>query len=121
MLRLVRSLLRRRTRVLFICSQNRLRSRTAEDVFADREDLSVRSAGTLPNARVRIDEALVAWADRIFGMEREHVEYVQAHFLRAAAGKEIVCLEIPDDYDYMQPELVALLEARLKPHLDRSP
>jgi predicted protein tyrosine phosphatase len=103
--------------VLFLCSQNRLRSRTAETVFSDHKGLVVRSAGTLPNAHVRVTEALVAWADCILGMEREHVEYVRAHFEGAAAGKPLVALEIPDDYDYMQPELVALLEAKVAPHL----
>ena len=24
----------------------------------------------------------------------------------------VICLDIPDDYDYMQPELIRLLEAR---------
>src|SRR6185295_14697948 len=109
--------LRPRTKVLFVCSQNRLRSRTAETVFEGRAGLSVRSAGTLPVARVRVDEALVAWADRIFGMEAHHVRYVQDHFARAASGKVLVSLEIPDDYDYMQAELVALLESKVASHL----
>jgi predicted protein tyrosine phosphatase len=113
----LRALFRPRTKVLFVCSQNRLRSRTAEDVFRDRAGLWVRSAGTLPDARVRINEELVAWADRIFGMEREHVEAVRTRFPAASAGKLIVALEIPDDYDYMAPDLVALLEARVAPHL----
>jgi predicted protein tyrosine phosphatase len=117
MLHRLRSFFRRRTRVLFLCSQNRLRSRTAETVFEDRKGLVVRSAGILPNAQVRVDEALVAWADYIFGMEREHLDYVRTHFGEAAVGKTLVVLEIPDDYNYMQPELVALLEERVAPHL----
>ena len=32
-------------------------------------------------------------------------------------GKRVVCLDIPDDYAFMQPELVALLEKRVGPHL----
>jgi predicted protein tyrosine phosphatase len=117
MLSRLRSLFRRRTRVLFLCSQNRLRSCTAETVFSDRKGLVVRSAGTLPNAHVRVDKALVAWADCIFGMEREHADYVRAHFEGASAGKPLVVLDIPDDCNYMQPELVSLLEARVAPHL----
>jgi predicted protein tyrosine phosphatase len=117
MLDQIRALLRRRTQVLFVCSQNRLRSRTAEAVFEGRAGISARSAGILPVARVHVDEALVVWADIVFGMEAEHVDYVRTHFPAAAAGKVLVSLEIPDDYDYMQPELVALLEARVASHL----
>jgi predicted protein tyrosine phosphatase len=113
----LRALLRPRTKILFVCSQNRLRSRTAETVFEGRAGLSVRSAGTLPAARVRVDEALVAWADAIFGMEAEHVTYIQEHFPSAAAGKVLVALEIPDDYDYLAPALVELLEAKMAPYL----
>ena len=32
-------------------------------------------------------------------------------------GKRVVCLDIPDDYVFLQPELVALLEKRVGPHL----
>ena len=117
MLDRLRSLLRPRTKVLFVCSQNRLRSRTAEEVFRDREGLAVRSAGTLPDARVPLDEGLVAWADQIFGMEDEHVEAVRTRFPAASEGKRVVALHIPDDFDFMQPELVALLEERVAPHL----
>src|SRR3954454_510972 len=104
------SLLRPRTKILFLCSQNRLRSRTAETVFTGRKGLDVRSAGILPDARVRVDAAIVAWADRIFGMEAIHVDHVRERSAAQAAGKPLVSLEIPDDYDYMQPALVALLE-----------
>jgi predicted protein tyrosine phosphatase len=117
MLDRLRTLLRPRLKVLFVCSQNRLRSRTAEEVFRDRAGLSVRSAGTLPDARVRIDEAMVSWADVVFGMEREHVDHVLGRFAEAAKGKTVVALDIPDDYDFMQRELVALLEAKVAPYL----
>jgi predicted protein tyrosine phosphatase len=117
MLDQIRALLGRRPRVLFVCSQNRLRSRTAEAVFDGRDGIAARSAGTLPVARVRVDEALVSWADIVFGMEAEHVDCVRQRFPAAAAGKVLVLLEIPDEYDYMQPELVALLEAKVVRYL----
>jgi predicted protein tyrosine phosphatase len=117
MLQRLRHLLRPRAKVLFVCSQNRLRSRTAEEVFRDRPGLSVRSAGTLPDARVQLDEAMVSWADGVFGMEREHVDHVLGRFPEAAKGKTVIALDIPDDYDFMQPELVKLLEARVGAHL----
>ncbi|MGT2514979.1 hypothetical protein ACVOMT_12830 [Sphingomonas panni] len=50
-------------------------------------------------------------------MERTHRNKVQRHFRRSLKGKRIVCLDIPDDYGFMQPELVALLRARMARHL----
>ena len=59
-------------RVLFVCSRNRLRSPTAEAVFAGREGLEVLSAGTNRDADVPLTAELVAWADLICAMEPVH-------------------------------------------------
>ncbi|WP_230770030.1 low molecular weight protein tyrosine phosphatase family protein [Sphingomonas sp. Leaf4] len=106
---------------LFVCSQNRLRSPTAEQIFADVEGIEVSSAGTNHDAENPLTDELVDWADTIFVMERAHRNKVQRHFRRSLNGKRIVCLEIPDDYDFMQPELVALLKARMARHLPVAP
>lgn len=58
--------------VLFVCSQNRLRSPTAEQVFSCREDLEVDSAGTNHDADNPLTAELVAWADATFVMEKAH-------------------------------------------------
>jgi len=65
------------TKVLFVCSQNRLRSATAERVFGGRAGLDVRSAGTDHDARVPVSGDLVSWADVILGMQRAHVLQVR--------------------------------------------
>ncbi len=104
-------------RYLFVCSQNKLRSPTAEQVFADRPGIEVSSAGTNHDAENPLTAELVEWADTIFVMERAHRTRLQRHFRRALNGKRIVCLDIPDDYDFMEPALVALLEARMARHL----
>jgi predicted protein tyrosine phosphatase len=99
-------------RVLFVCSQNRLRSPTAERVFADDPTLAVRSAGIDDGATVELDRDLLRWAELIVVMERRHEHRIRRRFRDAARGCPIVCLHIPDEYDFMDPELVRLLRLR---------
>jgi predicted protein tyrosine phosphatase len=106
-----------RTKLLFVCSRNQWRSRTAEEIFKNRPRLSVRSAGTASSARVRVTEDHVLWADVIFVMERKHGAVLRERFPEAAAEREIHCLDIPDDYTFMDPDLIATLEAAVAPFL----
>ncbi|MDF0543092.1 low molecular weight protein tyrosine phosphatase family protein [Sphingobium sp. H39-3-25] len=99
--------------VLFVCSQNRLRSPTAEQVFARRPDWEVDSAGTNHDAEQPLGGELVDWADVIIVMERIHRSKVQRRFRDRLGGKRIICLDIPDDYAFMDPALVALLETKI--------
>jgi len=106
--------------VLFVCSQNRLRSPTAEQMLAGRRDIEVASAGTNRDAETPLTAELVAWADLIFVMERTHRSKLQQRF-RAALRARVICLDIPDDYAFMEPALVRLLEAKLARHLPPAP
>ena len=101
------------TRVLFICTQNRLRSPTAEQVFASWPGVETDSAGLGNDADVPLSPEQLAWADIIFVMEKVHRSRLGARFKRHLNGKRVICLDIPDEYDYMQPELVALLKAKV--------
>ncbi len=107
--------------VLFVCSQNRLRSPSAEQVFSRREDLEVDSAGTNHDADNPLTTELVAWADVIFVMEKAHRSKLQRRFRSALGGRRVICLDIPDDYDFMQPELIRLLEIKVSRHLPAVP
>lgn len=98
---------------LFVCSQNKLRSPTAEQIFSDVPHIEVSSAGTNHDAENPLTPELIEWAHTIFVMERAHRNRVQRHFRRALNGKRIVCLDIPDDYDFMDAELIALLKTRM--------
>jgi predicted protein tyrosine phosphatase len=100
-------------KVLFICSQNRLRSPTAEQVFSAWKGLEVSSAGTNHDAENPVTPEALEWADIIIVMERAHRNKIQKKFRSALNGKRIVCLEIPDEYEYMDPGLVRLLEAKV--------
>ena len=108
----------RRRKLLFICSQNRWRSPTAEKIFDGVNNCSVRSAGTEPAARIRVTAGHIGWADVIFVMEKKHLRRLREKFSEELAGKPVICLHIPDDYRFMQPELVDVLTATVTPHLE---
>ena len=107
-------------KVLFVCSRNRLRSPTAEQVFAQRSDLEVASAGTNKDAETPLTSELVAWADIIFVMEKEHRTKLQQRFRPALKEKRVICLDVPDKYQFMDPALVRLLERKVAPFLPHS-
>jgi len=104
-------------RVLFICSQNRLRSPTAEQVFASWEGIEQASAGTNNDAENPLTAELVAWAQLIFVMERVHRDKLSKKFREHLKEQRVVCLDIPDRYGFMDPALIELLEAKVAPHL----
>jgi len=104
--------------VLFICSRNQWRSRTAETVFKNNQKHKVKSAGTENEARIKVTEKLITWADLIFVMEKKHRERLREKFGPLTDDKEIVILEIQDDYTYMDAELIEILETSVSRYLD---
>jgi predicted protein tyrosine phosphatase len=98
--------------ILFLCSQNKLRSPTAEAIFADHPAIEVDSAGLNNDADIPLSEEQIKWADLIIVMEKAHRIRLNRKFKRALAGKRIAVLDIPDEYEYMEPSLVALLKSR---------
>ncbi|MGI4872924.1 MAG: low molecular weight protein tyrosine phosphatase family protein [Janthinobacterium lividum] len=103
--------------LLFICSQNRWRSLTAERLFDGHPTVQARSAGTEPGARVRVAAGHIGWADVIFVMERKHADRLKAKFKDELRGKQLINLRIPDDYQFQDPALVELLREQLHPYL----
>lgn len=104
-------------KILFICSQNKLRSPTAEQVFSEMAGLDVLSAGTNNDAVTPLTSDLVEWADTIFVMENMHREKLRKRFRSSLNGKKIICLGIPDDFGYMDPKLIAILKKKVPPFL----
>ena len=102
---------------LFVCSRNRLRSPTAEQVFSARPGLEVASAGTNNDAEVPLTAELVVWADVVFVMERAHRNKLQKKFRGSLKSTRVICLNIPDEFEFMDPVLVRLLQSRVTPHL----
>ncbi|RJG04701.1 phosphotyrosine protein phosphatase [Noviherbaspirillum cavernae] len=99
-------------RALFLCTHNRLRSPTAEHVFATWPEVETDSAGLGADAAVPLSPEQIAWANIIFVMEKTHRTRLSTKFRRYLNGKRVICLDIPDEYDYMQLDLMALLESR---------
>jgi predicted protein tyrosine phosphatase len=106
-------------RVLFLCRQNRCRSATAERIFAKDPLLDVRSAGTSHDALVHVNERMLEWADAIFTMDDDQQRSLEQQFQGHAALQRLICLQIPDTYTFLDPELVRLLEERATPHIER--
>lgn len=103
-------------RALFLCSRNKLRSPTAEFIFADQPGIETDSAGLAKDADVRLSEEQIEWADLIFVMERIHRTRLNQAFPRALKGKKIVVLGIPDNYEFMDDDLVSILKQKCRPY-----
>lgn len=101
---------RDRLNVLFVCSRNQWRSPTAEQVWRRHPLLNVRSGGTSPSARHTVSDTDIDWADVVIVMEQKHKSRLVAEFGDLLADKPVHVLDIPDEYKYMDPELVELLE-----------
>ena len=104
-------------RLLFLCSRNKLRSPTAETIFWNHPGIEVDSAGLSPDAEVPLEAEQVEWADVILVMEKVHRERLNRNFRTQLSTKKVVVLGIPDDYDYMDEELIRLLKQRCQTYL----
>ncbi len=108
------------SRLLFICSRNRWRSPTAEQIFAEHPGVETASAGVSRDADTVVTAELLQWADLVFVMEPVHKTKLAASFKSQLANKKIICLNIPDRYPFMAPELVKLLHAKVDRYLDHA-
>jgi len=104
-------------RLLFLCSRNQWRSPTAEKVYQNDARVEVRSAGVSAAARCRVSEKLLLWADLVLVMEHAHKQRLREQFPELVRELRIEVLDIPDDYEFMNPELVALIRERVEPLL----
>ena len=115
-----------REQLLFVCSRNQWRSPTAANLFKNSQLYVAKSAGTSDKARIKLTANLINWADQIFVMEKRHAAIIRQNYpdlmmdrSRSVSGRDsIVTLDISDDYQYMDPELIEILESRLAEYLD---
>jgi predicted protein tyrosine phosphatase len=107
-------LVKRGKKILFVCTQNRVRSFMAEQLFQGRNGCQTKSAGIAKAARVKLTEELVRWADLVVFMEQNHQDHVAEAFPKALAGKPTACLQISDLYYYGDPDLKADLEKQMQ-------
>ena len=100
-------------RALFICTQNRLRSPTAEQIFASWPDVETDSAGLGNDATTPLSSEQIAWATIIFVIEKAHRNKLSQKFRRYLNNKRIICLDIQDEYEFMDPVLITILKAKV--------
>lgn len=108
-----------RTKVLFVCNQNKVRSLTAEHLYRARPDLEVRSAGTASFAKTQLSRELLNWSEVIFVFEKDQIMVMKERFEDIVESKNIICLGLPDTFEYKSPSLVIKLIAKLDPYLGR--
>ena len=101
------------TRILFVCSENRLRSPTAEAVFSDYDNVEAIGAGTNSDCDQPVSGDLIEWADVILVMENSHRNKITKKYRKQLRNKKLAVLAIPDNYDYMDVKLVRLLERKV--------
>ncbi len=104
--------------LLFVCSRNLWRSPTAEAIYKNEPGISARSAGTEPSAKIKVNGKLIEWADLIFVMEKKHKQRLFQKFPLETSHKKIVVLNIPDEYKYMDEELVESIVTSVPPYLE---
>jgi predicted protein tyrosine phosphatase len=103
--------------ILFVCSLNWHRSKTAEKLFSKFEQLNVKSAGIKKYAETPLTKELIDWADKIYVMDEEHKTFIQEKFRGSKKEDDIINLNIEDKYNYMDPELIDILKEKLNPHI----
>lgn len=104
-------------KLLFVCSRNRIRSLTAEKLLEGVPGYQARSVGTQPNARIVITDGHIGWADLIFVMEKSHLNRLRERFPYSLEGKTVITLHIPDEYEFMEEDLLDELRTKLSPYL----
>lgn len=105
-------------KLLFICSRNQWRSPTAEAIYKNRQDIHVRSAGTEPSARIKLNSKTILWVDIIFVMEKKHKERIMQNFEHDVEDRPIIVLDIQDEYNFMDPELIEEIKTKVDAYLE---
>jgi len=105
-------------KLLFICSRNKWRSLTAEKIFEQYTMYEVRSAGTEENARIKVTSGHIGWADLIFVMESKHIRRLKEKFGQEISKKRVIKLDIPDEYQFMDEELIEILKNRVSEYIE---
>ena len=104
-------------RVLFVCNQNRVRSVTAEYLYRPRQDMEVRSAGIAASAGVPLTQELFEWADHVFVFSKRQENVIKGRYRDSFDARPVVCLGLPDRFEYKSPKLITALKKKLGPYL----
>jgi predicted protein tyrosine phosphatase len=105
-------------KVLFVCSQNRLRSPTAEFIFMDHPGIECKSVGTDTSANLVLKQEHIDWADIVIAMEKSHRNRIWKLLPSSKKSSNIIVLGIEDVYEYKDPFLIRLIEQKVTPFLE---
>ena len=94
--------------ILVVCGRNKRRSRTAEYLFKNDNRFHIRSVGLSPKSERKISEKDLEWSDLIFVMEDDQKSRIQDLY-RYMDVPPIETLGIPDEFEYLDEELIELL------------
>ena len=103
--------------LLFVCSRNQWRSPTAESIYKNYSGINVKSAGTEPSARIKLNSKIIEWSDYIFVMEKKHKHRMCENFPAETKDKRIIILNIPDEYKYMDPDLIEEIKSKVEEYI----
>ena len=103
--------------ILFVCSRNKWRSPTAESIYKNYSGVNVKSAGTEPSARIKLNSKIIEWADYIFVKEMKHKQRMCANFPAETNDKCIIILNIPDEFQYMDPDLIEEIKTKVDEYI----
>ena len=78
---------------------------------------TVKSAGTENNARIKVTAGMIGWADIIFTMEKKHTRRIQEKYKDELYGKKVVCLYIPDEFEYMDSILIEIIKEKVEKYI----
>ncbi|MCF0074653.1 protein-tyrosine-phosphatase [Dyadobacter sp. CY261] len=101
-----------RPNLLVVCGKNKRRSRTAEYIFKNDDRFNIRSAGLSPQSNRKISEGDLNWADVALVMESDHKAKIRELYNHLELPP-IEVLDIPDEYEFMDKELVEILASKI--------
>jgi predicted protein tyrosine phosphatase len=91
---------------LFVCNQGQNRSKTAAELFNGK-------FASLYNLKSILTKQLLEESNIIYVFEEEQREEIAKRFPAQYIKKKIINLDIPDLYQYNQPELIKILKDKL--------
>lgn len=103
-------------RMLFICNDARSRAPTASQIASQWDGVRADCAGLSKEADDLLSIEQLEWADIVFVMEARQKSQLQRSYNEPMRGKQIITLDVPDLYSFMQPELVEILTLKIKPY-----
>lgn len=103
--------------VLFICNQNKFRSPTAQKFFSTYPNVCTDSAGLYDTAKKVLKSDQLHWADIVFVMDRTQLNRLRKKFKEHLGTVRVINIEIADEYEFMDEELIRLLEMRVSKYL----